>query len=140
MVNPPQNPNIRNCRASGGNQNRLSGRLNPPKNPIKNDPKTFTTNVPHGNTSPQRHATQPEQANRRTEPIAPPSPTSRYDFQLPIVSPFLFHLKSKPSPPSYPDFTLPPPSFSSFGNRKAAAFPGIFLKKNFLRDPSSTDR
>ena len=45
---------------------------------IRNEPTTFTSNVPQGNVSPnspKERAAQPEQAYRAIEPRPPPTPT-----------------------------------------------------------------
>ena len=44
----------------GGDENRPSGAVSVPKNPMTNDPTTFTTSVPQGKVAPTALATMPE--------------------------------------------------------------------------------
>src|SRR5215212_2882234 len=63
----------------GPRRYRPSGPKNVAKNPITNEPLTFTSSVPHGNVSPRWCASKPDNANRANVPSAPPTATHRYN-------------------------------------------------------------
>src|SRR5512144_1731780 len=80
-------PTMTNCRAVEPTSSRPSGPETTANRPIRNEPETLTSSVPHGKVSPKARATMFEHRKRST----PPKPAPR-KIQPDRLSKALFQL------------------------------------------------
>jgi hypothetical protein len=75
VVNPPQNPTVRNIFQPGENKESLSD--SPYINPIRKQPEILTKKVPKGKAEGKLFCIKREARNLITLPINPPEPTRK---------------------------------------------------------------